>query len=382
MKRALIVLFSVIGVAAIGGLAYWLVAFRASSSPEEMQRQRFSENLQAGRQLLSNGVGGTALDLLEQAVMQAANPAQKSRAELNLGSAYVQAGMPQKGIDLWKQISINASYPVAYRSTATQDVLSYYISGKDVDFALSEIFTGPVWGGFIKGQSPDLRGLNLAFKNALLWIDSFEFPNHSFIIQYRLANWYGEDMLIASGTAKEYDLSQARHYIQRGDAAYDRALATNTEALKKSPNDLPPYVDSILGVGLTLKARTVGAMYLDLVKVGGVTFDHATSLFKEAIGLSERRSGTASYSRFHFAEFLELADPVANKQQILDALAPLYTATNRDDATFYQDFLKRERADARYHDTLSYRHLVGLSKIDPRFKSLLISLGWKSSDLE
>lgn len=387
MKRSLIfsIVVLVLFIIAAGGAFYYFIYSPAQPTPAEKNRQAVNQKLQSGRELLNTNSPQSAIPWLQQAVSSAVDFDQKSRAELNLGAAYLAAGMPEQGIALLKEVSLNTNYPVGYRSTAAQNVIGYYKNSQNIDFALKNIFTGPTWSGFIVGDNQDATGLNLATKNAYLWILSFDTSTSVFNVYYTLANWYADDIKSQTGAAKAQDISKTKTYIQLGDAMYPKILAVNAAAKKQDPTGVLPFTVGVIGNALTLKARALAGLYF--AGDASATFETVSSAFTQALStLDSDPTGysTGLYSHFQLADFLVRADPVANKAAVVKALSFIYSDPAQYTVNvFFQGFLKSYgAANSAYRKTQTWKDLVVMAGIDPQFKALLIKLGWAASDLK
>src|SRR3989338_11622133 len=100
-----IALSSIIALVLVCAGAYYFFFVQPVLSPSQLQQQKVDNATQAGRQLLNDWSGSSAIPWLEEARLQAVDSAQKARIDVNLGSAYVQSGMTKKGITIWKQVS-------------------------------------------------------------------------------------------------------------------------------------------------------------------------------------------------------------------------------------------------------------------------------------
>lgn len=369
----------------VGCAVYYFFYFLPTHSQAQLQQQKQAVDisLSDAKKMIMIGQSSEAIPLLEKNVTSATDAGQEAVAKINLGIAYVGAGMPDKGIALMKEVSTDITYPLGYRSTAAQQVLEYYISGKDSAFALNNIFTGVIWGSFIKEKNPDAKALELGVINAFEWVTTLA---PSFPAEYTLASKYavlaGETT--GSTTARAQYQNLALQHVKKGDAAYQDALALNQRSLQKDPTIVPPFVDYRLGVGLEHKGITLAALYEQ--KVSGVTLSDVESAFADCLALLEKdptlKGSLVSgiYARYHLAAFYAHINSKQYASKIVATLAPMYN-TSLQSSNFYQSFLKIYGTDGIYYKTQDWNDLVLLSTIDPKFKSLLLSLGWKASDL-
>jgi tetratricopeptide (TPR) repeat protein len=378
---------SVIATAAIivGCATYYFLYFRPAHEAARLlqQKQAVDVSLSDAKKMMAVGQSSEAIPSLENDVAQAADKGQESVAKINLGIAYYSAGMPEKGVALLKEVSTNVVYPMAYRSTAGQQILEYYISSKDTDFALKNIFTGIVWGDFIKESNPDAKALELGVINAFEWVSVL---GPSFSTEYVLASKYAAlaNETTDSATKTKYQ-NLAIDHVKKGDDAYQYALKINQDSLQKNPNLVPPFVDYRLGVGLEHKALTLSLLYEQ--KVSSIELANVESAFKDALTILEKDPNlkgnivSGIFTRYHLAAFYAHIGSAQYASKILSTLAPMYNPSVQD-SNFFQSFLKNYGTDKIYYKTQDWKDIVALSKIDPKFKSLLLSLGWKSSDLQ
>jgi hypothetical protein len=216
------------------------------------------------------------------------------------------------------------------------------------------------------------------------WIVSIDPSNSSPDLLYRLAEWYGQDAISSSAAAQASDIAQARHYLALGDTSYANALAADASALATAPSNLPPYVNSVLGDGLVLKARTLGALYR--ANAPNATFDDAANAFNQGIAQLEKSPsdadsiGSALYGRYNFAVFLAGTGASAHLQEIRTVLSPI--DTDAETAAFYQSFLKPLPTTSGFKSSLTRQNILQLAAADPKFKAVLIGLGWTATDLQ
>ncbi len=342
---------------------------------------RGEETLQNARNILYTSGGLAAIPYLEQAVRESANNTQKAQAEVNLANAYVSSGERiEEGIELWKSISLNEGYPANYRSSAAQSVLGHYNARRNIDFALAHIFTGPVWGGFIEGKSKDEAGLKLAMRDGYEWILSFDDSATLFMVAYQLARRYANP--------PEQDLVQSKKYLGVGDTVFQRALAVNAAARESNPNAPLPFADHVIGNALVAKAQTLAAFRL--ARFDGVTFGTVEEAHKQIFSFlgkdSTKESNNVStllFAYYNFADFLRKDDAVKNSQQILETLAPIYVLQQKyPQASFFAGFLKVYGTDLALKTADARKDILALTVVDPRFKTLLINLGWQANDFD
>jgi hypothetical protein len=258
------------------------------------------------------------------------------------------------------------------------------LSGKDIDFALQTIFTGPTWGDFLTGN-PKENDVDAAVIKSLEWITSL---SPAFGPEYVLASKYAD--WIKQGVNPDMRASYitlAHQHLDKGDTEYQKALEKNQAFREQNLTSVPPYSDNRLGVGIEHKALALDALFL--AKATEKNAKDVESTYEEAIALLEQDSTLNSalvsglYTRFHLAVFLARVDAKKYSQIIIDTLAPINkTNSNLRQSNFYQSFLRNYGKDTRYRNTDAWKDIVLVAHIDPLFKNLLIELGWNTNDFK
>jgi hypothetical protein len=377
-----IALYAILGAILAAALTYYLLVYRNNPAAIAAQHAKVESAVQDARLALYKGGGSETIPTLESSVSQATDVYQKAYAQLTLGSSYVASGMSDKGIALWKQISLDTNNPPAIRSSAAQLTLEHYLSSKDIGFALNNIFTGPTWGDFLQGStSTDPAVIDLGVIRALEWTASLA---PSFPTEYTLATEYGERIVQGYEPSKKAQyITLAQEHIKKGDAIYQLSVQYNQQTTPPGSPVLPPFSDYRLGVGIEHKAWALGDLYQ--AAAPDVTIAQVKKTYADSLAILEKDPTargsivSADYARFHLAAFLLHAEGQSGAQDIRDALAPIYNVSTRIDSDFYQGFLRQYGADPRYKGTLMWNDMVKLAKVDPRFKSLLEQLGWSDS---
>ncbi len=378
MNRNLIIFLVAVFVLLFGGIAYYF--YYIASHPDSIAEQRQSVDvaIDHARKSVKSGADATTVAQLERSLSQAVDKTQEAKAKMVLASAYI-ATSPEKSIDLDKEISLDTTYPVAYRSTAGNAVVEYYLSTKNVTFAKEHIFTGPTWGDFMKGSTFDSNGLEQGVIHSLEWVASI---TPSFPPEYALAYYYGQR--IGTDRNSKY-IPLTKDHVQKGDVAFQTALDFNKKSLEQNPSRLPPFLNNRLGIGLEHKVLAL----VDLYNVGaaGSSFDAIHADFKEAIDLLEKDKedmsalDSARYTRFHLAVFLVRENAKMHAAEVASVLAPVVDNPQKS-SSFYKGYLTSYGSDARLRGSAVWSDMVLLGKSNTKFKTLLLNLGWKEADLK
>lgn len=354
-KSILIIIGIVVLTSVVGGASYFYY--------RNMQKNTFTARFNEARSLAKTG-SPLAIPSFEEAVKSATTKDQEGVARLNLGffSSYQDR---VKAVGILKEVVADESLPPQYRAAAVNYIVNLYFADYDVDFTLRHVFTGDKWQSFLPTEmSMNNRALALAARRAYEWSASI-YP--TFTAEYRIAWWYGKEIIAGKATSTQQDgyVKIIRDRIRDGDAALQ--LAQKNGAVR-----------SQIGLGYTIKGLAMAGLYsahaVPKENVEGVYFLALKVLEKDPN--DGQSKSTARFARYHYAAFLARVDKNANKQKILDILSPLYGSSQ---GTFYS-FLSVFRDNTFFGNNPTRDDIVTLASLDPRFKDLLFSMGWKTSD--
>jgi|GEM_PF-1838964 len=376
-KKSLYVAIGLIVATACIVLAFVLFSNKA----KEENIKRINSLLHRGARLVLQGDAGLATPALEQARSEAQTSTQKAIAAIALSAAYLQSGEATKGVELLKQTTQDTSLPSYYRARAAENVLVYYSTPTTPEFNEQTIFTGAIWGSFVENKEKTIEGYDLAARDGFVWAQTLAGSSTPLLYTpYRLASWYG-----ARAVLPEYSESErtefkqlAQRYLEVGDNAYSQALAKNELILKNAPSALVPYPSTVVGLSLASKASAMKSLYV--LKVDNISFDDVIRTYDEAIEIQEgdgnmnSRVANALYTRLSKAGFLVNESSQKYKQEILDTLTPVYKPELRR-FPFFTSYLAVYRGVSS--DKPAKKNMLLLANIDPRFKNLLIELGWE-----
>ncbi len=357
----------------VGGYFFFIKPMMNTQKLVEEQTQ----SIETARQLIAQDREDAAIPLLEGVVKDTANVNVAALANLNLGNAYIVADREEKGIALLKQVSLDQAYPPWVRSLAVENIVGYFFaSGARNSVAQSVIFTGPQWSSFVSGVPAGSIGYARAAREALVWGEEI----HPLVnIEYRLAHWYAQRLHLYRADQPMYSLylSSAQKYLAKGDKEYTAVQDTIEESTF-------PMNNFMRGSALMLKARTLRALYGE--KVSGITETMVTDAFNQSLVYFEKgnssRSITSAFSaRFFLAAFLNDTNSSLYKSDIISTLTPLYNQSLATSTSFTK-LLRAYSVNTESRQSKQGRDMVNLAETDPRFKDLLISLGWKESYLD
>jgi hypothetical protein len=372
-----ILVLMILVVVVIGGYFYYKNGAQQNQNTQKTANQdAINADISKGRNATLSGDGATAVPLLEKSVADTQDSSTRALAQINLASAYIVAGRKEDGVNLFKQVSLDVKAPPSFRASGGQHAIEYYLGGKDIAFARSVIFTGPVWGAFLDQSISGQKGVDIAVINAFNWVTSLA-PSYG--AEYELASKYADQVQLG-GTADTIRLNtvNATTHIQKGDIDYKQTINSGVPAGDNGFN-------SRLGVALEHKAIALDELYQ--AKAINDNADTVISTYQDSITLVEKDPtlkiavSSGLFARYHLAAFMMHVDSKKYASAIADTLAPLYGDSMRS-TNFYTGFLKQYGSDPQYTKTPMWNDMVALSKIQPQFKELLLQEGWSPTDLK
>ncbi|MDB5187844.1 MAG: hypothetical protein JWO50_364 [Candidatus Kaiserbacteria bacterium] len=361
----------------IGGYFYYQNIYNTKQvTQKNTQQTAINADIAAGRDAQIAGDGATAVPILEKTVAQAQDQSTRAFAQIVLAAAYITAGRTEDGVNLYKSISLDTTVPALWRALAGQHAIEYYLGGKDIAFARTVLFTGPTWGTFLDPKIDGQKGIDTAVINGLIWVTSLA-PSYG--AEYELASKYA-DLVLQGGDADTVRLNSvnATTHIQKGDAAIKSVIANGAPAGDTS-------FGNRVGVAMEHKAITLDELYQ--AKAITDSADSVISAYNDSISMVEKDPTlkipmtSGLYARYHLATFMMHVDSVKYANTIADTLNPLYGDSLRT-MNFYTGFLKLYGSDPQYKNSLMWKDMVALSKLEPKFKELLLQMGWNSADLK
>jgi len=283
--------------------------------------------------------------------------------KLRLAFAVRDAGKDAEAISLFKEIAANTSYNSVTRAYAVQNMVQMYGTLSD-DRITQEIFKdAPYSVLFVKGNAP------LSYRHLAEYASAF-YPialSESYIANRYASELVAEKKKMGANMDKAFEvryLNLIQEKLQNTDRDIVRIKSQN-----------PVFWSDIPTVFL-FRARAVER--LDLA--GYTLFGTAESTYEDTLSAyaEYERSSKDGYARFYYAKYLWQKFGDARKSDIAEILAPLYENNQYANETIMTFF-----KNVRVSDPLnSKKPLIHLADIDPKFKALLSSLGWKDSDFK
>lgn len=316
--------------------------------------------IEEGRLLFHEGNYSGADIKYQQALKEAETKKDEASAKVNIGTARLRSDL-REGIKILKEVSLDESYPKFERSSAISYAASVALAS-DLDFAKNYVFTGDIWSGFLPIGNFDREALELAVRRAFEWsADLYSvFPS-----EYRIAWWYSKQ-IIEGKTKSDEEIKQFVAIIK------DRMIKGNVSlGIAQAAGTFPSRVVA----GYILRGIALEGLYV----AGESSIEEVKNTYNQALAIAEANKDDVEayaripYARYNLANFLVNRVKTYDTKEIRDILSPLYDYNINSSAFF--GFL---RSDAER----SNKGIIALSKVDPRFKELLLSLGWKESDFK
>ena len=348
--KTVLILFLVMIIAGV------FLYLRQTPSKREIYRTSFQE----GADLQAKG-DKRAVYKFEEALRNATTVEEEAVAKLNVATAYVWSD-PIKSMQMLKEIYANTVYPPRIRAATIDYMVQWYSGTFDLDLVKDHVLTGgQPWESFFDGNKDEFtkKDATLALRKAeehATTIYSF------FTSEYVIAYGYSAYELLENASnenevAKYTEIILDR--IRRGDIAYDQSIYSGAKVR-----------DSQYGWGFFYKAFALTNLY----SVG--TYKDTSEIeesYEMAISYQEKvpRIGTAINPRLNYMLFLARLNTDAADAKIRDQISALYAKGLDSDPKLTQSVANLVQ-DERYN-----RQFDKLASLDPRFKDLIVSLGWK-----
>ncbi len=322
-------------------------AFDTLSKSEELSN--------TGIRLLRENKDGS-VDKLEEALSVSDSANQEARIKINLAFGHYAAGSVDRGLTLLKEVSLNEEYPPISRAWAINYILSSYLADlNNTEYAQDKIFTGEQWEDFLQEGGNHSTAIRKGFE----WSTTLHSTPTA---ENWIALWYASRLYtdLNTETHKKY-AELARERLLRGESATE---LVEFGAVKSS------FADR--AVGYQNKALALAALYQNNELPDILPVEEA---FLKSIEIFDNDTYYASrtfvlMTRYLFAGFLAAENP-ERKIFIRSILDPMFDS----EAGNLNSFLTSVNEGL---ELLPDHKLIAISiaQIDPRFKDMLIGLGW------
>jgi tetratricopeptide (TPR) repeat protein len=375
----IVVVVVVVAAASLGALWYFLQPSNAPQTQYSTELTPYSvlatENMAfiEAEQLMRTGDYLGARAKYTEALGVARDSVQEWQIKYKIATTYELLGDYVTAIRLFKEIAASPDAAAIFKSYAVMKlgaIFNTYGFGAQEDIVVQETFTGSPYDLFLEGDD-----ISLAYRKLYEYSSSF-YPVA--VSELRIADWH-VNYIRSQGTrvSQEELMPHAEIVLQKLESA-----ARDTIRISKDPNEA-----ALLSEVFTRQAEVVAKLASAAVAAGepltttarekGVTFESAEESYRRALELrviQGTENGQDGMIRFLYASFLERFIP-GRESDIRTILAPLYESSVYKNSPVLP-FLSAQRGA----DSWMNRSLVGMAAIDPKFKQLLLSLGWTDAD--
>jgi len=359
------VLLGLIALVAIGGFWYFnyfaqspesTIRYSESNTPSSVlvrENQYFAEANAAAKA----GDYEKARQLYEQALATATDSIQASQIQFTIAMLEDRYGSALRAVDLYKQIVVNptnADYPRMKANAVANMIELYYRNGDPA--VTAEIFKDSPYSNFLVPGDADLTYRHLAEYAVSFY--PLALP------ELRIAGWYAY-LLTDEGK------------VQNGEATstYPAIIQNAVSAANQDIDRLKTDIDAarIMPTILTRKS----ALYLNMYNAGLASAQETEKINKEGLDIFASIGasyGADGFARYYYAVFLS-GQGSSRSTDLKNVLAPFY------DSVAYKGTIALSFFASEKTNNLSQKaRLVKIAKADPKFKVLLISLGWSEKD--
>ncbi|OGG80306.1 hypothetical protein A3A39_03490 [Candidatus Kaiserbacteria bacterium RIFCSPLOWO2_01_FULL_54_13] len=315
--------------------------------------------------LLRAGKPELALPKFRAAFPYARNAQEEGQIAFKIAASVMvsNGGSYRAAVPLFKRIATNESYSPITRASAVQKLAAMFF------LTSNAMITRDVFKDEPYSSLRDKSNRFVSYRNLLEYASSIHPLASS---ELGSAEWYARAILRsahASSTSK-WKLTDEDVEIYKGIVR--QKIANADEDIARMQND--PNESATLPSVLLRRATVIGL----LERGGEMSFGTTDEAFKIALSSflpSPDGSPQDGIARFYYAYFLAAIYGPTRYEDAIKILAPLYES----DAYMSTDVVplfRRERTLA----TSNHLYLVTLSRIDPKFKEFLASLGWTEDD--
>jgi tetratricopeptide (TPR) repeat protein len=298
-----------------------------------------------------------AIQLYEQALAQAEDSAQASQIQFTIALLEDRHGSALRAIDLYKQIVMdpaNDAHPLMRANAIANMVELYYRNG---DSAVTEqIFKDPPYSTFFVSNDT-----SLSYRRLAEYAVSF-YPLA--LPELRIASWYAYRLTDGGMAPSGEDTGTYPSIIQNAIALANQdidRMRTGTDDAQLIPNIL------------TRKS----ALYLNMFNAGLATAQETEEVCRAALTIYPSigaPDGIDGFARYYYAVFISEQGP-SRVNDLRAVVAPFYENPGYKGSLAFS-FFASEKNNGLGQKT----RLVKIANEDPKFKTLLISLGWNGKD--
>lgn len=360
-------LLLVVAALALGGFAWWLgllpigasrggsQEYTSETTPFDVLVQKNNAFAEA-EALFQSGRYQDAKQKYQEALAGASDTLQEGQIKIKIAHATLYGGDPESAIQMYKELAASNVYIDFVRAYAVQ-TLGYMLVSPEYVSYLPTVFSGEPYASFFVEDDKAL-----SYRNLFDYASSF----HPLALpELFSANWYADELVRMQDSGAEDSAARAL-YLE----TINEKLANAEADLQRVSKDENERV--IVPEVYKRRATLLGK----LAVLGEVSTQEAEQAFVEAMNLHALRgAGVDGYMRFFYAEYLNaLGD--GRVEDLRTVLAPFYTSSAYAQSSAIGFF-----RDEKSNQFLQKETLQEFANKDPKFKDLLISLGWTQTDL-
>lgn len=298
-----------------------------------------------------------AISLYEDALTNSSNSEVRAQIEYEIGVVQNYMNDPIGAIRRLKTVANNTDYSPLIRAYAIQQMGEVFYWRSD-PATFDEIFKDDPYTNMFVPDKPSTSLKNL-----------FEYASSFYPLAYaelKTAQFYANKILnvqTAGLTVSSEGLSIDEMKI---------LIRQKVENAEKDIEDIKKLypTDTRISSAIQRKAIIAGLIY----RAGDPFLGDPRILFEQARQgeLIRGNFNQAAFTTYHFASFLAQIGSIGNKEEVQALLEDFYEDGKFAKTTTFYDFLKNEGGAI----STSRENILLLAEIDPKFKNLIISLGW------
>lgn len=300
-----------------------------------------------------------AIDLYKKALVNVSDPEQEAAILTRMAQSYAAEGQYADSVQVYKGIIANqVRYPALNRAQAAENMADEYFAYSGNSAITSEIF-----------KDEPFKSMYVSGDDFLSYRHLYEYTASIYPLataELNIANWY----------AFTIDAMPVSEQKGATSTAYMAIIKKNFDAANK---DGPRLLETVLPTesfhALILRATVLGRLSI----AGDESLGEPENAFKYAISkyLQINQVHRDGRVRLQYAIFLDSKYGASRATDIQAILAPLYNdPTDIKRAHSIDMFLKTGQQGIRK------QQYIALAGIDSKFKALLISVGWPSTDFK
>ncbi len=307
--------------------------------------------------LLKAGDYADAIASYNVALASATSTVSKGQILYKIAAATALNGDPAGAIKLYKKIAADGSNINILRAYAVSAMSELYYAAL-IPSLTTEIFKGDPYASFYIATSTAL-----SYRRLNEYAISF-YPLA--LPELRVAAWYAAHLarlgnISTSSPEVAADLAVINQGLQKANADIRR--------IRYDPNANGDIPNALMREAVIL--GQLSSVHLESADTAEAAYRNALAMYN-SFGFAP---GTDGYARYYYALFLTQTYGQSRANDVQTILKPLYTTAGYQKYPV-QSFFK----EARLHNGMIKKGLADMARLDPGFRTLLVSLGWTSSD--